>query len=258
MSNRMTCITWNVRRSNASVFRLIDYALSFQPDVVCLQEVPEHAMAYLHTTGYTVTSVPDFSSEQKQNNSYICTLTLQKPIRTRTITYSDITSTSLLNRLAYVRMSHAVEQHRAPAVTLRIHNTPIQIVNARLSCAVGPIARLSQFETMWQNTDTDILAVFCGDFNIIGSVLFRIFTGWVRGFTVSEYRLNERQHFDASIAKKHLINIFRRTPTIFASLPAFQLDHILVPDSMRVLSHTIGKNRFGSDHRMLYAHITLR
>lgn len=256
----MKIITWNVRRSNASVRLLIEHALSLSPDVICFQELPLSMLAHVKNTGYDVSYTYDFISRKNDKSGLICTLTKAKPVSRRVIEYSNVRSGSILNRLVYVGMTGSVEQHCAPIVVIKDDRTPtpIQIVNARLSCAVGTLERLAEFRTIVAHLDPKIPAILAGDFNIVDNWWFNLFTGWIRGFKLREYFLNERAEFERIVTANGYRNIFRKRSTTVTNRPILQFDHILIPGQATVVSHHVEKKRFGSDHRMLVADLTFR
>jgi len=255
----MRIITWNVFNRNKKIKKGIRYILSLSPDVICLQEVPLNILEWLKTVPtYTVSFCHDWINRRSETkNCYICTLTKQKTLRVQSRTFGPGPIRSILNTFIYMRMLHNVEQHRMLAITIKTPVGKLQIVNTRLSCASDIISRLEMFHDMIQAVRRKAIpTIYCGDFNIFDSKVVKLLTGWLRGFHVFDYRINERIVFEILFAKERLVNIFRGKSTIFVNRPLLQLDHILIPNHMRVKEKHIEKRRHGSDHRMLYADIT--
>ena len=256
----MRIMTWNVYAfNNKKIKNGIRYILSLRPDVVCLQEVSHISMQWLQTIdGYTLNTCFD-SKHQKttSRNIYICTLTKQKPIRVTKRIYDNGFSNSILTKM-YTSILHIAEQHMVLIVTLTIRGKHIQVTNTRLSCAIGTHDRLQEMTTLIQKTkNRTIPTIYCGDFNVVDNKLFNRLTGWMRGFQHFDYLLDEREAFEKLFEKEQLINIFRGKSTAFVNRPLLQFDHILVPDIFKIRSHTLLQKRFGSDHRVLIADITL-
>jgi len=253
----MRIITWNVRFKNPRARFLIDHALSHTPDIMCFQEFPESMIPYLKQRGFTVTEAHDFVSRVGGLNSCIVIASKKKPISTHTINYSHIKNASLLSRWVYTRMAKMTEQHLAPVSVISHGGGTVQITNARLSCAVGTRERLKEFETILAQLKPTIPTILAGDFNIVDNPFFNLITGWVRGFHVPEYFINERKAFERMVAHHGYTNIFRKRSTSITNHPLLQFDHILIPKDAHVTYHIIEKKRFGSDHRMLLADIEM-
>lgn len=249
----MRIISWNVNNRNKKIKKGIRYILSLRPDVICLQEVPQRMMLWLHTiSGYTVSKCFDSKHHHKSTKHiYVCTLTKQKPIRVKRHIYDNGFSNSLLTKL-YTSLLHVKEQHTVLVATLQIRGKPIQIANTRLSCAIGTHDRLQEFTILIQKTKhPEILTIYCGDFNIVDSKIVNRLTGWLRGFNHFDYLLDERGSFEKLYQQEQLVNIFRGRSTSLVNRPLLQLDHILVPYAFPIQSHSLTRKRFGSDHRML-------
>jgi endonuclease/exonuclease/phosphatase family metal-dependent hydrolase len=256
----MRIITWNLRYDNKRTVEAVQNALQYNPDVLCLQEVPQETLAWLQKLeGYYVNSSYDFTHlKDARKNGYICTLTRLEPIDILEITYDDDTYTSLLNKIYYLKLAHNQERHTALVVCINTKQGQLQIVNTRLSCAIGTLDRLLEFKTMEEKIHyQQIPTIFCGDFNVVDSKWFNWVTGWIRGFARYDYQINERQSFESLFNEANLVNIFHGYSTIFLNKPLLQLDHILIPKDMTVTYKEISQKCFGSDHRMLLADISL-
>ncbi len=253
----MKIITWNVFIYNFRIRQLVDYAVSHDADVICFQEFPEAMLGYLTTKGYALTYAYDFISRRRGNTGLICTLTKQPPVHSRTVKYSHIHNRSLYNRLYYRFITRTTEQHMAPIVTVSTEFGNVQVVNARLSCAVNTHERLEEMKMILSHLNHAEPAILAGDFNIVDNRLFNIVTGWMRGYRFREYFVNERREFETLVERHKYRNIFRKRSTYFMSYPVVQYDHILVPDSFHVRYHRVEKRLYGSDHRMLLADIGL-
>lgn len=254
----MRIISWNVNNRNKKIKKGIRFILSLSPDVICLQEVPLNILEWLKTIAtYTVSFCHDWiNSRSETKNCYICTLTKQKPIRVQSCIFSPGPIRSILNTFIYMRMLHNVEQHRVLAITIKTSVGKLQIANTRLSCAPNIFSRLEMFHDMIQAVQRKTIpTIYCGDFNVFDSKVVKVLTGWLRGFHIFDYRINERIAFEILFAKERLVNIFRGKSTFIVNRPLLQLDHILIPHSFIVTGHTLTRKRYGSDHRMLIADI---
>lgn len=254
----MRIITWNVFVFNTKIKKLIDQALSYEPDILCFQELPDPYLPYLQAQkGYTVTHALDFTSPRPRYTGHIVILTKHPPVAQRIVEYSRVKGASLWERVFYRAIMRSTEKRLAPIVNISYGSHDIQITSARFSCAVGSKERLHEFSSLIKHLDRHKPAILCGDFNIIDDAVFKFITGWVRGFHLNEYFINERKAFEDIVKEYGYRNIFRNISTYITSIPRLQYDHILIPESWHVNYHTVEKKTVGSDHRMLLADIEL-
>lgn len=256
----MRIVTWNVLVTNKKRQKGIEHILTLDPDVICLQEVSKKTLDWLTClNGYTVNACYDWKNVRKEiRNTYVATLTKKKPLSVDSYVYDHDKPHSILGSFFYKKLLNNVEQHNVLVVTIPTHAGSVQIANTRLSCAVGTVDRLHEFETMvkkvkHQTTPT----IYCGDFNVVDSSLFNRLTGWIRGFTKFDYRIDEREAFEEQYRRERLTNIFKGHSTTFLAKPLLQFDHILLPDHAKVTYKHVLKKRFGSDHKMLVADVEL-
>jgi len=255
----MRIVSWNVFFKNKKIKKGIRSILSLDPDVICLQEVPNNIMPWLSSLpGYTVSSCFDWKHKQKDTqHAYVCTLTKNKPVRVESHVYDNGFSNSLLTK-AYASILHNEEQHMVLVITLTVRGKRIQIANTRLSCAIGTHDRLQELQTLIKKTKRlSIPTIYCGDFNVIDNKLVNRLTGWMRGYKHLDYLLDERGAFEELYRKEKLINIFRGKSTTIVNRPIIQLDHILTPFIYPIISHELSRKRYGSDHKILFASIKI-
>lgn len=252
----MRIITWNVRAANKRIMKLISHALSYKPDILCLQEVPELRLAEINKLGYHLVYAQDFKGKRKQTkNTYTCILTKHRPVSQKIANLHRATHRSLMTRVMYSFIRGITENHSASIISIRYENRILQIASTRLSCAISMGDRLASLVSLANELDATVPAIVCGDFNIMDSKLLNVLSGWTRGFTLKGYFLNERKEFERIIAQLGLTNIFKNRSTFFTKFPRLQFDHILIPEEARVVYQEIGKRTFGSDHRMLLVDI---
>lgn len=252
----MRIITWNVRAANKRIMKLVAQALSFKPDILCLQEVPELRLAEINKLGYHVVHSQDFKGKRKQTkNTYTCILTKHRPISQKIAILHRTTHRSLMTRIMYSFIRGITENHNASIISIRYKDHIFQVASTRLSCAISMGDRLASLVSLANELDSTVPAIVCGDFNIMDSKLLNVLSGWTRGFTLKGYFLNERKEFERIITQLGLTNIFKNQSTFVTKFPRFQFDHILIPAETQVVHQEIGKRTFGSDHRMLLVDI---
>ena len=254
----MRILTWNVLKENSRLKELIDYAYNLNPDIICFQEVSFNVLnEFINDRKYFVYYTTDFINPNEYNNGYICTLSKIKPEESGEFEYFSKNVKSILNNIIYKIYNNNSEQHNAVTIKIKGNGNDIQIVNARLSCAIGPNDRILQFHNILKEMNRNCINILCGDFNIVDSKLFNILTGWTRGFRLNEYNFSERDAFEKLCDQYNMVNLFKDISTSVIPKLLLQFDHILVPKDVSILYKEVSKVRFGSDHNMLLADINI-
>jgi endonuclease/exonuclease/phosphatase family metal-dependent hydrolase len=252
----MRIISWNINKGNIFAHKAIIAALKEKPDILCLQEVSLNALDFIKKIpGYSVTASYDFLSKNPKKHGYTVTLSKFPVLDVLEIPYDNQGNTSLLDRIVYKLINKSVEQHNAIIVTMQTNTTPLRVVNTRLSCAVNSRNRILEFKTLISRVPQDISVIYCGDFNVVDSPLFNRLTGWLRGFKKIDYRIDEREEFEKLFERIHCVNIFKGLSTHVIKYPLLQFDHILIPNTMKLIHKVVSKNHYGSDHKMLLADV---
>lgn len=251
----MKIITWNVRAGNKKLHKLIHYTLEHRPDVICLQEVPQNALPLLlRIPSYTISSTCDLASRKKGRDRLTCILTRSSPSKVQTIRYgSPRKRASFWDRFVYQSLNHIKECHTALVVELQSSDKIIHIISTRLTGVIGTRDHIRQIDSIFRSLDSNVINIFCGDFNIVDNIIVNVATGWARGYKLIDYVTNERKLFERLCQRYNFINIFKGISTWV--IPKIQFDHILVPKGITVHHYTVSKKRFGSDHRMLFADV---
>lgn len=252
----MRIVTWNIRKNNLRAKKAVQFALSQNPDILCLQEVSLNVLEYLREIpGYSLHASYDFISKNPKKHGYTVTMTKFPVVNEMEIPYKEQPSKSMLDRFLYQKINRSIEQHNAILVTITQAEQTYHIVNTRLSCAINVRERLIEFKNLITRVPTDHPVIFCGDYNVSDSRIFNRLTGWVRGFKKPDYMIDERKEFEEIFSKFGLLNIFRGHSTSISNRPLLQFDHILIPKNMSLQNKAVLKKRFGSDHKMLSADV---
>lgn len=254
----MKIITWNVRAKNHKIPKLLAYIKEHDPDVICLQEIPYHALIQLRRMKkYSLSYTYDMKAKKKQDNRYTCVLTALPITSVQSISYSTPSNQSLWDRIVYRKVFRFHECHTALIVEMTADTAPVRIISTRLSAVIGSLERIRLADRLLRLTNKQAINIVCGDLNIMDSKIMNIATGWARGFKLLDYGANERALFERLCTQYNLTNIFRGVPTWVSNLFRVQFDHILIPEHVSVKQKYVSKKLFGSDHRMLYANISL-
>jgi len=254
----MKIVTWNVRAGNKKLSKLITFVVQHHPDVICLQEFPRHALHLLsNLTNYSLSYTCDIQTRHEQNDRLTCILTILPTSSVRTVSYGIPKRSSLIERIVYRTINRFKECHTALVVELVSQQKLVRIISSRLSMAVGTKERIRQAESLFHMWNNDAVNIMCGDFNIVDSKIVNVVSGWARGFKLADYLSNERKMFERVCERYNVVNIFLGKSTWATKIPRLQFDHILVPRGIPVKQVVISNKRFGSDHRMLMADLTI-
>ncbi len=159
---------------------------------------------------------------------------------------------------AWTRIEEHLEFQR---VDVKTRGGVVRIMNAHLEIGAGACNRLRQFKYVLRRCKRRgriKRALMVGDFNIFGEELYPRFVGWLGLGSGSKWLwLNERDEFEKICKKRGLKNIFKGQPTFFKGGAQFQLDHILVPEKMTILSQKVLEDAYGSDHQFVLTDVNI-
>lgn len=255
----MRIISWNIRYGNSEAKNLISYALTFKPDILCLQELDSELIPWIRNTypHYFVYGCLEVSHTDPHKQRFLCTVTNVRADRINVINYDQTHQHSIYEKLFFGKLHHWTERHAALVITVPLAGVQLRIVNLHLSAADSAHERITAFRYIVRNLrDLAIPTVFCGDFNIIDNMFYRLSLGWMLNYSRGDYRISERRVFERIFQRFGFVNIFRNMSTYMFPWKGWQLDHILVSEYVRVSNYIIGKKRFNSDHRMILVDIT--
>lgn len=246
---KITVLSWNVWSENRKIDAVVDFLNSQHSNIMCLQEV-SHEL-YLRLKADSAYHVYQAIDEYHGDSlSYLVIAgrhplaNTKKPHRSFKFKKGLRTFIARLFRWREGQEYHYVDMdfslHKGDDTSSRI-----RFFNVHLDSAVGPWRRLRLFKQVLRRRDRNGRNIICGDFNVLNTWyawLYRLILGswgdaWVK----------ERSIFLKLFKKRRLKNIFDGfiTHNTFAS----QLDYILVPEEVEVLSKKIFEESYGSDHK---------
>jgi len=224
---------------------------SKHPDILCLQEIVAKRIATLKNWNFHVGQAEDYR-HINGSSSYIATAMIDKKsvISFEKIKYAERHHQSWTSRWVYEKIAKLYERYDAVVATFRWKGKVYRVVNAHLSIACRPQERVVQLETLLKRY-ADGRTVFCGDFNVINDMLFRLFFSWSFGYRLLDYFYDERKAINNLINQFELNNIFARKKTIRWPFRQ-QFDHILTPKSWKIIRKRMVRLPL-SDHKALLA-----
>jgi endonuclease/exonuclease/phosphatase family metal-dependent hydrolase len=249
----LVIISANISRKNPLGKRALSSLLRKRPHILCLQEVLQQRLDILSSVDYHVGKTVDHQ-HTKDKTGYIATAVRNKEsvISFNRIRYFDEHINSFWDKVAFQKISKLKEWHEALVLTFRHKGQLYRVVNVHLSMACGPKTRIAQLETVLKKC-ADGKTIFCGDFNIVNDMLFKIGAGWACGYRLQDYFFDERRAANDLFKRYGLRNLFAKKKTIKWPFRQ-QFDHILVPKDWHVL-HRRMKRIPLSDHKALVAAI---
>ena len=245
----MTIVSWNLKIDNIDQIKSLSEVLALNPDVICLQEATQETIATIRTEwrDWDIFECLDCHRSLRSGviqTAFLCILTKHDIEAHESYKIHCDPVKSLLARRLGIK-----EAREFQFIDVKVNNTKYRIFNVHLEVASGSIRRQAEFAEVLSNFDEARANLVCGDFNIFTRPILNLITGWAFGFSLREYLVNERRVFTKLFAKSQLTNVFKRRVTY----PRFrlQLDHILVPVTIKYENHFVARKTFGSDHKFL-------
>lgn len=235
--------SWNMYCNNKKFDSALKFLYEHDADVMCLQEVPVEIVR-------TIKKYPGlYVAEAKAHNRG------REKMRTRNIIISKHPmkekAESSLQEDEHPSIKSRITGLCGPLefqyVDIKPDDKKIRIFNSHLECNTSPRIRVEQFKQVLRLSRKNSVNIYCGDLNTYGEWYLNLFVGYISNYTLKDITHSERKLFNELFSEYKLNNIFHGEVTY--PLFLLQLDHILVPNNIPVISKTVHKKRYGSDHR---------
>lgn len=215
-----------------------------KPDIMCLQEVSEPLLSWLHQKNeYHISSCTGFIKKLKgkEVNSYLVILSKYRFLSTKNSATHSERAKSLATQIFGVMAPREYQY-----VDIEVASKKYRIFNLHLEVASGTHRRQMEFGAAARHMDDNATNIICGDFNIFSNPWIAILIGWLFSFKHHDYFVDERTEFEDIFRTLELINPFRHKITY----PTFrlQLDHILIQKGCKFNDVTVFSSTYGSDH----------
>lgn len=235
----------------------IDYIFKSNPDIVCLQELPINLFEKIKTkynvNGAYIKDFKPYNSKFRSLKGAIATFTKHPIISNNEFEHFSENKESRFYKFMYKTVNNSVEVHKSIVTKIDFEGTRVDVLNTRLSCALGINDHLEMLENSLQKIDGDIMLV-CGDLNTPEPEIVNKIMSWARNFEQDESKINARAKSEELFKQYEFNNTFTGTNT--SIMPYAQFDHILVPENIEIISKKKGP-LFLSDHNMLFAELSL-
>jgi|GEM_PF-6760475 len=247
----MRLINWNISAFNRKAEKALDSILGYEPDILCLQELPRAAIEYLKKfPDYNLVHSPDVEAKQIGKNADLAILTKYKITGSGCYEYSQDGARSFFiwcSEMVFGRTKQLKSLYAdiaTPAGIKRVHTL-------HLSWPVGPETRMKQFSRFLEAAEPEDSHIICGDLNIFGNLRNNILAAALFGYRFRELFVNEKKVFAKIFESRGWQNPFAGTvsSTWPWSLGGAQLDYVLLPKTAVIKSALLLKETYGSDHR---------
>jgi endonuclease/exonuclease/phosphatase family metal-dependent hydrolase len=248
---RLKILSWNVYCRNRRFDKALRFIDSHGADVICLQEVPVEILHIIKKES------PYFISEAmshdhgkkplKTRNVIISRYPIQE---TRSFLFKDEAKHSIKSRVT--KLTGPLEFHY---VDILLEDKKVRVFNSHLECNTSPRVRAEQFKQVVKESKDDRINIYCGDLNTYGKWYINLFIGYFSNYTFRDIAQSEKKLFSKIFNEYNLFDVFSGHVTY----PRFllQLDHILIPRDIEVISKKVYKQRYGSDHRPVFVEVEI-
>ncbi len=249
----MIIYSWNMLFENSKQDEAIAFITESGFDIFCLQEVPHHFFLRLQSLPYYISHVEEsiVVSRHRKFPIYSVILSKHKIIHQGEILFDTVERTfrvmftrffiNLFNKEKVI----AIHDHKAMFVDIQVNGKALRIFNLHLSLTY-PQRRMEELKQVLQSYVKGG-SIFCGDFNILESFHVSVLN-WLLGGKVSEWIFYKIERIKMESLFNHfgVVNPLRHRST--HPISHSQLDHILVPQGVKINEARVIHKRYGSDH----------
>lgn len=252
----MKIYSWNMLYKNPDLDRAFSFIQGLDFDVLCLQEVPEEFLARLERLPTHLAYALDSErAEANTNISIYCVILSPHPVLASGSIEIPVAPQSWQTRL-FMWLMHPLGWRRIvkKGNVFADIDMPslgrVRLFSLHLTLAT-PAGRLREFGIAMDHRDPATRSIVCGDFNVLEHARVTLLN-WLLGGRPRDifawYR--ERAVIEKRFGEFALQNPLRGKPT--QTISHSQLDHILVPNTLRVSKAEVLPDRAGSDHHPIF------
>lgn len=249
----MIIYSWNMLYSNEEQSKAVYFIKESDFDIFCLQEVPEHVLVELQKLPYHLAFVVEtlLETASRKFPTYSVTLSKYAITNTKEISFPKPPEPfrSKFARLGMNLLNKSESIVRAGSrsclyTDVLVHGTNVRVFNIHLTLSFPEQRALELHRALEHKNDFSIV---CGDFNILERFYIAVLN-WSLGGSLTDWLFytRERKNTEVYFKSLGLQNPLRNKMTHRVSRS--QLDHILIPKTVKVTGHSVIANGHGSDH----------
>lgn len=247
----MRLINWNISAFNWNIEKAINRILSHDPDILCIQELPQRGIEYLKEfSNYHVAYCVDTEARVKSKNVFLAILTKYEPVTTGNYDYGqDEVSPPLVWFVE--RLLGREKQYKSLYVDVKINGETKRVHNIHLTWAAGPEIRSKEFSRFLEAAKPKKSDLVFGDLNTFGKTTNNILVYMLFGYRFKDLFTNEKNIFKNFFKRYEWQNPFEGTisPTWPWRFSGAQLDYILISKDLVIENKHLLEESYGSDHR---------
>jgi endonuclease/exonuclease/phosphatase family metal-dependent hydrolase len=248
---RLKVLSWNVYCRNRRFDKALRFIDAHEADVLCLQEVPVEVLQILkRESRFYISEAMSHDHGKKQLRTRNVIISRYPVLETKSFQFKDEKKRSIKSRLS--KLTGPLEFHY---VDILVGGKKVRVFNSHLECNTSPRVRAEQFKQVVKESKDDRINIYCGDLNTYGKWYINLFVGYFSNYTFKDISQSEKKLFNKLFNEYNLLDVFSGHVTY----PRFllQLDHILIPKSIKVIAKKVYKQRYGSDHRPVFVEVEI-
>lgn len=238
----MKIFSWNIYNFNSSPSKALDFVLSKDADVICLQEVSTTFYTSLKTKyqGGIYRSL-DFIENGVEH--YLVILTKLKVLSFEKKELNKGEKISFVQKIFNWKEALSYQY-----VDIEEDSKRFRVFNLHLTNGSGMSKRNEELKTISNDLSSDIDNILCGDFNTFLTPTLSFFIKPFYSILKVDLKIKELEVFDKTINEYGLEDGLKGKDTFNLFGVKFKLDHILLTKGKYKYITLVDKDRHGSDH----------
>lgn len=238
----MKILSWNIYNFNSNPSKALEYILSSDADLICLQEVSNTMYTSLKTKyiGSIFRSL-DFIENGIEHYLVILTKTKVKSFEKKELNKGE--KVSLVQKIFNWKEALSYQY-----VDIEEDDKRFRVFNLHLTNGSGMSKRSEELRTICKDLDNYSDNVLCGDFNTFLTPTLSFIIRYFYSLKKQDLNVTELNEFDKNAKLYRLEDAFKGKYTFDLLGIKFKLDHILLPMEKYKYTPVVENSRHGSDH----------
>lgn len=238
----MKILSWNIYNFNSNPAKALEYILSSDADLICLQEVSNTMYTSLKTKyiGSIFRSL-DFIENGIEHYLVILSKTKVKSFEKKELNKGE--KVSLVQKIFNWKEALSYQY-----VDIEQGDKKLRVFNLHLTNGSGMSKRNEELKTICKDMSSDIDNILCGDFNTFLTPTLSFIIRYFYSLKKQDLNVTELNEFDNNVKIYGLEDAFKGKYSFDLLGFKFKLDHILLPIGKYKYTAVVESNRHGSDH----------